>query len=645
MLLSVARVSALVNALAANAGRFNAPSGSRMSSPNASTSAASPSVPGSTTSRAITSPSTTTPPHCENVVETADLPAPMPPVSPIRSIDSYAVGLGATGELLPQRGELRVAGQRATLRLFTRRAVGLRPLVSFGLGRGELLHLRGVHLVPALGLGVARFPFGALHVEILEPLVGFGVETLREDVVALLVIAVGHAVLGRVEFLGVVLVGLLERQRDTATLQVDVDDLDHRVVADGDHLVGHLHVTLGQLGDVHQALDALLDADERTERHQFGDLAGHDLADRVGAGEVPPRVFLSRLERQRNPLAVHVDVEHLDGNLVADLNHLGGVVDVLPRQLGDVHQTVDATEIDERAEVDDRGHHTLADGALLQLVEELAADLGLGLLEPGAAGQHHVVAVLVQLDDLGFDLLADVRLQIADASHLDQRGGQEAAQPDVEDQAALDDLDDGALDGLVLLLERLDGAPGALVLRALLGQDQPAFFVLLGEDQGFDFITHGNDLIGVDVVLDGQFAGGDDPLGLVADVEQDLVPVNLDDGPFDDVAIVEVLDCFVDGGEKILARANVVDGYLRRGDGGTRHIVGLLRTGWGRRDKAGSFDYPIPPHRAARSTSSPGYLSRLLDCVHAGQTASHCVGRALTAENSPIFRRSCTLGA
>jgi hypothetical protein len=262
------------------------------------------------------------------------------------------------------------------------------------------------------------------------------------------------------------------------------------------------------------------------------------------------------------------------------------VIDVLPGQLGDVHQTVDAAEIDERAEVDDRGHHTLADGALLQLVEELAADLGLGLLEPGAAGQHHVVAVLVQLDDLGFDLLADVRLQIADASHLNQRGGQEAAQADVEDQATLDDLDDGALDGLVLLLERLNGPPGALVLRALLGQDQAAFFVLLGEDQGFDLIAHGNDLIGVDIVLDGQFAGGDDPFGFVADVEQDLVPVNLDDGPFDDVAIVEVLDCFVDGGEKILARANVVDGYLRRGDGGTRHIVGLLRTGWGRRDSA-----------------------------------------------------------
>ena len=48
----------------------------------------------------------------------------------------------------------------------------------------------------------------------------------------------------------------------------------------------------------------------------------------------------------------------------------------------------------------------LADLALLQRVEEVLADLGLGLLQPGTAGQDHVVAVLVQLDDLGLDLLA-----------------------------------------------------------------------------------------------------------------------------------------------------------------------------------------------------------------------------------------------
>jgi hypothetical protein len=68
-------------------------------------------------------------------------------------------------------------------------------------------------------------------------------------------------------------------------------------------------------------------------------------------------------------------------------------------------------------------------------------------------------------------------------------------------------------------------------------------------------------------VLDGQLARGDDTLGLVADVEQDLVAVDLDDGAFDDVAIVEVLDGLVDGGEEVLSRADVVDGDLRRWPG------------------------------------------------------------------------------
>ena len=76
-----------------------------------------------------------------------------------------------------------------------------------------------------------------------------------------------------------------------------------------------------------------------------------------------------------------------------------------------------------------------------------------------------------------------------------------------------------------------------------------------------------DDLVGVDVVLDRQLAGGDDALGLVADVEQDLVAVDLDDDAFDDVAVVEVLDRLVDGGEEGLLVADVVDRDLGGGGG------------------------------------------------------------------------------
>jgi len=335
-------------------------------------------------------------------------------------------------------------------------------------------------------------------------------------------------------------------------------------------------VALGQLGDVDQALDAVVHPDERAERNQLGDLAGHDLADGVGAGEVLPRVFLGGLQRQRDALAVHVDVEHLDGDLLADLDNLGRVVDVLPGQLGDVNQTVDATEVDERTEVDDAADDSGADLTLHELLEERGAHLGLGLLEPGAAGQHDVVAVLVELDDLGLDLLADIRLEIADAAHLDQGRGQEATQADVEDESTLDDLDDGSGDDAVVFLDLLDGAPGPLGLRALLGQDQAAFLVLLLEDEGLDCIAYGNDLGGVDVVLDGQFAGGDDTLGLVTDVEQDLVAVDLDDDSFDDVAVIKVLDRRIDRGEQLLLRSDVVDRDLGAGLHGRAgsHVVG-----------------------------------------------------------------------
>src|SRR5699024_5111931 len=103
-----------------------------------------------------------------------------------------------------------------------------------------------------------------------------------------------------------------------------------------------------------------------------------------------------------------------------------------------------------------------------------------------------------------------------------------------------------------------------LVLSALLGQEQPTFLVLLLEDECLDDLAHRDDLVGVDVVLDGQFAGENDAFGLVTDVEEDLVAVDLDDGAFDDVAVVEVLDGRVDGGEELFLRADVVDRDLRR---------------------------------------------------------------------------------
>src|SRR4030095_6932212 len=183
---------------------------------------------------------------------------------------------------------------------------------------------------------------------------------------------------------------------------------------------------LGQLRNVHQTLDALLDANERAKWNQLGDLPGNDLTDLMRASKGLPRIFLSRLERQRNTLAVHVNVEHLDGDFLTHFDYLGGVVDVLPGELRDVHQPVDTAKIDKSAEVDDGRHDATPNLAFLQLSKEILANLGLCLLQPGAAREHDVITVLVQLDDLGLELHADIRLQITSSPHLHPRSAQDA---------------------------------------------------------------------------------------------------------------------------------------------------------------------------------------------------------------------------
>src|SRR5699024_12730263 len=124
--------------------------------------------------------------------------------------------------------------------------------------------------------------------------------------------------------------------------------------------VGHFALALGQFGDVHEVLEAVVHAHESAEGNELGDLPGNNLADGVGPCEELPRVFLGGLERQRYAFAVEVDVEHLAGDLLTHLDDLVRVVDVLPGELGDVHETVDTAEVDVRTEVDDRRDHTRA---------------------------------------------------------------------------------------------------------------------------------------------------------------------------------------------------------------------------------------------------------------------------------------------
>ena len=86
---------------------------------------------------------------------------------------------------------------------------------------------------------------------------------------------------------------------------------------------------------------------------------------------------------------------------------------------------------------------------------------------------------------------------------------------------------------------RLDAPPCLLEARALLGHDQAAVLVLLGEDEGIHLLAQLDLVVRVDGLADGQLVRGDDPLALVADVDQDLVVVDAHDAACDDLALLE----------------------------------------------------------------------------------------------------------
>src|SRR5690348_6464176 len=195
---------------------------------------------------------------------------------------------------------------------------------------------------------------------------------------------------------------------------------------------------LRELGDVDEPLDAGQDLDEGAERADLGHLALDLIALAVRVQHLLPWIRLGLLETQGDALALAVDVEHLDLDVLADLEHLGRMVDVAPGQLADVDQPVHPVEVDEGAEIDDVRDLAVDDVAGVEPVENLLALLLALVLEDGAAREDDIVARAVELDHLRPQLLAEELVEVLDPPNVDEARGQESAHAEVEDQAALD---------------------------------------------------------------------------------------------------------------------------------------------------------------------------------------------------------------
>ena len=121
---------------------------------------------------------------------------------------------------------------------------------------------------------------------------------------------------------------------------------------------------------MHQTFDALLDFDKATVVGNVGNLAEHTRLRRIASCKILPRIIAKLLDAQRYALALTIELQDLDVDFVARLHNFGRMLDALPGHVGDVQQSVDATEVDECTVVGEVLDDTLDGVAFLQFFQQ-----------------------------------------------------------------------------------------------------------------------------------------------------------------------------------------------------------------------------------------------------------------------------------
>src|SRR5438445_9501343 len=378
-----------------------------------------------------------------------------------------------------------------------------------------------LHLVALLhDLGGVLHPFGPRHVGDVDQAVDAGLDlherAERGEVAHLAADACADGILLRQRHPWILL-GLLHAEGDLFLRFVHLEDDRLDRLPDGDDLGGVPDVAgPAHFGDVHQALDPGLELDERAVVGDRDDLALHARADGVFRRHVLPRIGLQLLQAEADALALPVDVDHLDLDLLADVHQLGGMGDAAVAHVGDVEQAVHAAQVDERAEVGDVLHDAFAALTDLQLLHQDVA-LGLALrLEQHAARHADVAATLVELDDLELEALAQQLVDVGYAAQRDLTAGEERVHAhQVHHHAALDLLHERPAHRLVLLMGLADPFPDPHEVGLLLRQDHRAFLVLEVLEADLDLVSF-LERVRVLELVDRHGA-----LGLESDVEDD----------------------------------------------------------------------------------------------------------------------------
>ena len=285
---------------------------------------------------------------------------------------------------------------------------------------------------------------------------------------------------------------LLDTQRHLALFAVQCQDYSL-------YFVAHLHEVLSRtqvlaprhFRYVDQTFYTRSDFDECTVVGHNDHFALHVVAHLEVRVEGIPRMRSELLQTQSDTLLLVVEVEDNDVQLLVELYYFVRIAYAAPRQVGDVDQTVYATQVDEHTVGCDILDNTLEYLTLLEFADDFLLLLFQLSLDEGLVGNNDVLEFLVDLDNLEFHGLANEYIIVADRLHVDLRTRQEGFDAEyVYDHTTLCAALDVTLDDFLIFQSSVDAVPRTGCTGFAVRQNQLSFLVLLVFDVYFYRITY-----------------------------------------------------------------------------------------------------------------------------------------------------------
>ena len=252
-------------------------------------------------------------------------------------------------------------------------------------------------------------------------------------------------------------------------------------------------------------------------------LAGDMVANLQVLVESVPRMRSKLLQTKGDALLLVVEVENDDVDLLVQLDNLVWVADTAPGEVGDVYESVYAAKVDKHTVGGDVFDRAFVNLALLHLADDfLLLCLKFGLDEC-LVRDNNVAELLVDFHNLELHGLAHEYVVVADGMHVDLAAGEECLDAEYVDnhttlRAALDETSDN----LLVVEGGVDALPTLAQASLLVGKNQLTFLVFL------IFYVNLYDIANLQVGVVAEFAGGDDTVALVTNVDNDFFLVKRD---------------------------------------------------------------------------------------------------------------------